>query len=114
MAPTRRSVFATAGVACALAVAGLSSAALPVAEAASARALLNKGGKWGKVPGRTMQNVRTVYIANDGHIWVGTSSGLYILDPSGKKPVVRLGRQDVLLSSNVLSKAWDKMMKSFG
>ena len=60
-----------------------------------------KGGYWAKVPGRTMQNVRTVFIANDGHIWVGTSSGLYILDPSGKKPVVRLGRQDVLLSSNV-------------
>jgi len=61
----------------------------------------NKGGKWTKLPGRTMQNVRTVYLAADGSIWVGTASGLYILDPSGRKPVVRWGRPDVLLSSNV-------------
>lgn len=63
--------------------------------------LRDGAGPWRKVPGRFMQNVRAAHPAQDGTIWVGTASGLYLLDPAGRKPVVRLGTPDQLCSSNV-------------
>lgn len=62
---------------------------------------LRKAGEWIKVPGRAQQNVHAIHIADDGKIWVGTGSGLYILDPSGAAPTLRLGTPNTLLSSNI-------------
>ena len=58
-------------------------------------------GAWVRLPGRFQQHVRAVHPAVDGTVWVGTASGLYLLDPAGRKPVVRLGRPEELCSSNV-------------
>ena len=41
----------------------------------------NKGGKWTKMPGRTLQNVRAVYHAPAARILVGTESVPCLLDP---------------------------------
>jgi hypothetical protein len=59
---------------------------------------------WKPVKGAWHRNIRALHLTADNKLWIGTASGLYIQDlRDGAPPAKRLGRPDVLLSSNVNS-----------
>jgi hypothetical protein len=59
------------------------------------------GAAWARVPGAWHRAVRTLLAPPDGRLWIGTASGLYIVDPEGAGPPRVLGTPDTLLSSNI-------------
>jgi hypothetical protein len=59
-------------------------------------------GGWKSLEGRWQTNIRAILPTPDNKLWIGTTSGLYLLDLTGPHPTtIRYGRPDVLLSSNI-------------
>jgi hypothetical protein len=69
---------------------------------------MRRGEAWQPIKGAWHRNIRAVYPTADNRFWVGSASGLYLVDPAvaatSSAPQAgtrRFGRPDVLLSSNI-------------
>ncbi len=56
-------------------------------------------GQWTKLSGSWNRAIRSVLPTPDGRVWIGTASGLYRRDSTGKS--TRYSKPDVVLSSNI-------------
>jgi hypothetical protein len=59
------------------------------------------GGDWKPLSGHWHKAIRALAPAQDGRLWIGTQSGLFLLDPTGVRPMEMLTKPDVLLSSTI-------------
>jgi hypothetical protein len=59
------------------------------------------GANWTKVDGAWHRAIRTILPGDDGRLWIGTASGLYLADLHNPHETTRLSRPDRVLSSNI-------------
>jgi hypothetical protein len=61
----------------------------------------SEGNDWKPISGKWHRTLHALATGPDNRLWIGTASGLYLIDPAGVQPPQTFSRPDALLSSSI-------------